>query len=95
MRPNAFVDTFTSNLEEYISSAEDECKKHSFELLTYHGNICKLYGKALLAGSVGKTEECDKLVSELIVCAKENEKHYLPEFDIFLFERAIKVVFEN
>ena len=89
------VDRFTANLKEYVNSAEDECKKHSYELLIYHGDICKLYGKALLAGSVGKTEECDKLVSELIVYAKENEKHYLPEFDIFLFERAINIVFER
>jgi len=89
------VDTFTSNLEEYISSAEDECKKRSFELLTYHGDICKLYGKALLAGALGKDEECNRLVSELIAYAKENEDHYLPEFDVFLFERAINIVFEQ
>lgn len=89
------VDRFSANLNEYINSSEDECKKHSFELLTYHSEMCKLYGKALLAGSVGNEEACDKLVSELIAYVKENEKHYLPELDVFLFERAINVVFET
>lgn len=89
------VDTIAGNLDNYVKCAEDECKKHSFELLKYHAEICKLYGKALLEGSKGNNELCNEFASKLLDYVKENEKHYLPELDVFLFERAIKLVFKQ
>ncbi len=89
------VNGLKENLDGYIANAEDECKKHSFELLKYHTEICRLYGRALLEGAKGNDEQCNIFVSKLLEYVKENEKHYLPELDVFLFESATNVVFEQ
>ncbi len=94
-RIEGVVDAFTARLDEYIRSAEDECKRHSFELLKYHGEMCRLYGRALLEGARGNDELCDEYRLKLIKYVKDNEKNYLPELDVFLYERAINVVFDK
>jgi len=87
------INAFAEKLNEYIESAEDNCRRRSFQLLSYHAEMAKLYGKALYAGAVGKDEECQKYKKELQEYAKTNEKHFFQEFDVFLFESAINNIF--
>lgn len=87
------VNDFLSKLDGFISEESDPCRKRSFSLLKYHGELVKLYGKALLEGSKGNKAESDKYAVMLKEYASANEEHYMAEFDVFLFNRAMDVTF--
>ncbi len=88
------VNEFAKNLNEYIESAEDNCRRKSLELLSYHAEMAKLYGKALLAGATGNDEECQKYKDELLQYTAKNEEHFFQEFDVYLFKIAINNIFK-
>lgn len=88
------VNAFAKNLDEYIENAEDNCRRHSFELLKHHAEMAKFYGKALYAGAVGNEEECQKNKEELLLYVQENEPHFFQEFDAYLFKTAMNNTFK-
>lgn len=88
------VNDYVSKLDKFIAETTDPCRKHSFELLKRHGEMVRLYGKALLEGSKGNKSESDKYAVMLKEYAVAHEKEYMPEFDVCLFTRAMDVTFE-
>ena len=87
----ALIDKFMPVIIKNISTSNDEAQRISWNYLTYHAEICKIYSTILLSGAQNDMDAAREKYKELKEYHEIHEMEYHNVFDLFLFDRFISL----
>ena len=82
---------FLPVIERNMAEATDPARMLSWRYLKYHSEICGYLYKVLLAGAKGDMEQARKCYFVLEEYLFEHELEFHHGFDLFLYERAMRL----
>lgn len=84
------IDKFMPVILKNIALADNDAQMKSWNYLKYHGVICTMFSRALLAGAKNQIEEAQARYYELEEYLSEHEMEFHHAFDVFLFLRTVR-----
>jgi len=84
------VEEFMATIYKNIAIADNAAQLQSWNYLKYHGVICTMFSRVLLAGAKNQIEEAQARYYELEEYLSEHEMEFHNAFDVFLFLRTVR-----
>ncbi|MDR2618911.1 MAG: hypothetical protein LBC62_08585, partial [Treponema sp.] len=89
------IDAFFETIRFNIENAGCKKIKRSWELLAFHGELCKLLAKALAYKASGKKEEATAIFDDFASLARINEGEVNDVLDVYLAVSTLRNVIKS
>lgn len=88
------IESFLPIIKENMEKSADKCKRRSWELLKYHADMILLFAQGLYEGAMGNHDRSREICMQLIDYVSLVEDEILQEFDLCLFAKRMKIIFD-